>query len=210
MTRLAIFDFDGTIADSAAWFFDTVNEAARRHRFREVDSQEREMLRHRSSREIMGYLGVSRWRLPAIARTMRAAMERDIDRISPFAFVPELFKALTSEGISIAVVSSNSEANIRAILGPELTRYVDHFDTGASVFGKARHLRRAISRTKACRAVAIGDEERDVHAAQKVGIPALSVTWGYAATTALVAAHPANVVTEPGELVGAIKTALST
>jgi phosphoglycolate phosphatase len=35
---LVIFDFDGTLADSADWFRGALNQIARRYGFREVDS----------------------------------------------------------------------------------------------------------------------------------------------------------------------------
>jgi phosphoglycolate phosphatase len=41
--NLAIFDFDGTIADSAAWFGDALNELARHNGFREVSAEQREI-----------------------------------------------------------------------------------------------------------------------------------------------------------------------
>ena len=42
---LAIFDFDGTIADSAEWFGNALNELARHNGFREISAEQREMLR---------------------------------------------------------------------------------------------------------------------------------------------------------------------
>ena len=46
---LVIFDFDGTLADSAAWFRANVNHIAQRYRFRQVTPDELESLRGISS-----------------------------------------------------------------------------------------------------------------------------------------------------------------
>lgn len=210
MTRLAIFDFDGTLTDSTAWFYDVVNEAARKHRFREVREDEREMLRASSSTAILRHVGVPRWKLPAITRTMQAAMRRDIDQFEPFDFVPDVFDRLIAEDIRIAVVSSNTEANIRHILGPEITARVDTFETGAGLFSKAKHFRAAMRKTGATRVVTIGDEERDILAARKLGIPALSVTWGFAARDLLTRVNPGRVIDDPEALIAAIRTGTST
>jgi phosphoglycolate phosphatase len=43
--RLAIFDFDGTLADSFPFFVSVFNELAMRHRFRSIDLAEVERLR---------------------------------------------------------------------------------------------------------------------------------------------------------------------
>ena len=54
--RLVIFDFDGTLADSASWFVKALNDLAPRHGFRPVTEAEIEMLRGRGNREIIRYL----------------------------------------------------------------------------------------------------------------------------------------------------------
>lgn len=210
MTRLALFDFDGTLTDSTTWFHDTVNEAARRHKFRELSYDEREMLRDRSSMDILRYCGVPRWKLPAISRTMHAAMARDIDTFEPFAFVQGLFDTLHAEGIRIGVVSSNTADNIRHILGPALAGRVDHYETGAAMFGKARRFKRAIRKMDATRTICVGDEERDILAARKLGLPALAVTWGFATRSALERANPVAIVDDPKQLLEAIRTGTST
>ncbi len=53
---LAIFDFDGTLADTAEWMFGVLNALARRHRFPELNAADVEMLRGRTNREIISYL----------------------------------------------------------------------------------------------------------------------------------------------------------
>jgi phosphoglycolate phosphatase len=201
--RLAIFDFDGTLADSAAWFFGVVGEAARQHGFREISDEEREMLRDRSTREILAYLGVPLWKLPALARDMRARVARDVDRIHPFPWVPDVIARLHANGVALAIVSSNSEANIRRILGPDLAARIGFCAAGASLFGKASKIRQAVrwAAVPAAAAVAIGDEVRDIEAARQAGVAALAVTWGFASAAALRAAAPEAVVDDPEDLV---------
>src|SRR3954451_19595424 len=64
---LAIFDFDGTLADSAIWMAGVFNDVADRFGYRRVSEDELQMLRGRSNREIVRYLGVPAWKLPFIA-----------------------------------------------------------------------------------------------------------------------------------------------
>jgi phosphoglycolate phosphatase len=200
--RLAIFDFDGTVADSAAWSFSMFNEIARQYGFREISDEEREMLRGRSSREVIAYLGVPFWKLPLIARGVRRMATRDIGKISLFPWVPDLFGILNERGVAIAIVSSNSEANIRRVLGADIAAVVQHYGADASLFGKAAKIKAVIRRCVMPieSATSIGDEVRDVEAAHTVGIPSLAVTWGYAKASALEAASPTKLIHEPAEL----------
>jgi len=189
---LFIFDFDGTLADSADWVMRTFNDLAREHGFRSASEDELRMLRGRSNREIVKYLGVPAWKLPAITSDARRRFAREIHQIRLFAGVDDMLAALKANGATIAIVTSNSEANVRTILGPENAAKIDRYDCGASLFGKARKLRNVIARSKIARdrATSIGDETRDIEAAKEVGVASAAVTWGYATEEVLVAHEP--------------------
>jgi phosphoglycolate phosphatase len=199
---LAIFDFDGTIADSAPWFANALNELARHHGFREVSAEQREMLRGRSTTEIFAYLGMSSLKLPLVVRQLREIAARDIEQISIFPWVPDIFAALRSRGISIAIVSSNTMANIRRVLGAEVESMVDQFGAGAPLLGKAAKITAVLKRcgSSAALTTSIGDEVRDIEAARALGICSLAVTWGFATAPALEAAQPTRLVHAPAEL----------
>jgi phosphoglycolate phosphatase len=200
--RLAVFDFDGTLADSGAWFRANLNDVADRFGFRRVAEEELEALRHMTTRQILRELKVRFWRLPAIARHMRALAARDAAAIRPFDGLPALLEALEGAGIGIAVLSSNSEANVRAVLGPGASARIGLFECEASLLGKARKLRRLLKRAgvKPEEAIAIGDETRDIEAARKAGLKAAAVGWGYAAPAAFHRARPDYFFSDPGEI----------
>ena len=202
---LAIFDFDGTLADTAEWMFGVLNALARRHRFPELTEAEVEMLRGRTNREIISYLGIPRWRLPLIARDGRAMARRDRDAIRLFPEAVETLEALKAAGLTIAIVSSNSEDTIRHVLAGRAS-LIDHYGCGASLFGKAKKLRKALAATgtPASRAVAVGDEVRDVEAARAVGIDSAAVLWGYATRQVLAQAEPTFAVDSFSGLASAV------
>jgi phosphoglycolate phosphatase len=189
--KLVVFDFDGTLADSAPWFMRALNQIADKHRFRKVDDDEVDMLRGRSNREIIQYLGVGFWQLPLIARDMRKLSAAAADSIPLFSGVPELLGDIAEIGVIVAIVSSNSETTIRKILGKSAA-FVSHYVCGVSLFGKARELDRLRRRLDLVHAnvLCIGDEVRDIEAAKKSGLAVGAVTWGYASEQALVAAKP--------------------
>lgn len=94
----------------------------------------------------------------------------------------ELLEAVHAAGSDIALVSSNSQAVIRHVLGGRLMPLVRLMDCGGAVFGKASKLRRVLRKcgTQPSHAVFIGDETRDLDAAAAAGIRGLAVEWGYA------------------------------
>jgi phosphoglycolate phosphatase len=141
---LVVFDFDGTLADSWPWFAATLNDAAARHGFRQVNAVERERLRGLPTREILRALAVPMWKLPRIAADLRARALRDADAIPLFDGMPALLRALALRGVATAIVSSNGEATVRRVLGPALAGQIGQLDCGASLFGKASRLRRVL------------------------------------------------------------------
>ncbi|MFD2648814.1 HAD hydrolase-like protein [Devosia albogilva] len=199
--KMVICDFDGTLADSAPWFMQTLNQLADRHGFRKVSDQEIEMLRGKSNREIIRYLGVRFWQMPAIAREMRKRSAEAANSIRLFDGVPELLNSLKANGLRTAIVSSNGEDTVRRVLG-NTASLVDHYACGASLFGKAAKFRSVGRqlRLKPGAILAVGDEGRDVEAAHQAGFASAAVTWGYATEDALRQCSPTFVVNTVAEL----------
>jgi phosphoglycolate phosphatase len=190
--ELVIFDFDGTLADSADWMIKTFNGIAQQFGIRSVTPEEIEELRGKSNREIVSYLGVPMWKLPSIATEMRRRVEEDAMSIRLFDGIHQMLQRLRANGVRTAIVSSNSEHNIRRILGPENASLVDFYDCGASLFGKARKLRAVVTRSgvPAAKSICIGDETRDIEAAREAGIASGAVLWGYASRDVLQSFAP--------------------
>jgi phosphoglycolate phosphatase len=189
---LIVFDFDGTLADSATWFAGVFNEVAQRFEFPTLTRDELHRLRNLSNREIVRRLRIPMWKMPFIARYMRRRVAAEADAIALFAGVGSLLHRLHDAQKTLAIVSSNSEANIRRILGAENAKTISHFSCGAGLFGKARLLRKVMKRSGArpFTTVCIGDETRDIEAARRVGAIAAAVTWGYASTAILREFNP--------------------
>ncbi|TWA97013.1 HAD-IA family hydrolase [Bradyrhizobium stylosanthis] len=188
---LVIFDLDGTLADSFPWFLRTINDVADRFGFRRVADEDIEPLRHASSRDILTRLEVPLWKLPAIARHARRLKAEAAAEISLFAGVETMLRTLAENGVQLALVTSDSEANAREKLGPAAALF-SHFDCSASLFGKAAKFRRVIrcAGVDPAQVIAIGDEVRDIEAARAAGIACGAVCWGYAAPAALRALAP--------------------
>jgi phosphoglycolate phosphatase len=180
--RLLIFDFDGTLADSEAWLVAKYNGLAAELGLRRVSEAELQLLRGCTTQEIMKHLDVPMWKLPRIVSRMRAIAAADSAQIKLFAGVDALLPKLKQSGHLLAMVSSNSEDNVRRILGPANVACFDAFDCSASMFGKARKIRAVIKRcgVEPRQTLCIGDEPRDMEAAREVGADAAAVLWGYA------------------------------
>jgi phosphoglycolate phosphatase len=189
--RLAIFDFDGTLADSLPWFRTSFHDVIARFDLTPVTAEELEEMRGLSAREIMARLNVSMWQLPAIVSDMRKRKLAAASETSLFAGIPAMLSDLQRLGIKTAIVSSDSEASVRQVLGPA-TVQITRLDCGAAVFGKHWKFRRVARKlgAKPSETICIGDEIRDIEAAKAASMDSGAVAWGYALPSALQAAGP--------------------
>ncbi len=113
---------------------------------------------------------------------------------------------LKSKGYRLGIVSSNGEENIRRFLKHHDVDVFEVIHTGSSLFGKHRIIDRFLSKfdLNQREVVFIGDEVRDVEAAQKSGIHVIAVTWGFNSHEALLTLKPDKIVTHPTELLPAL------
>jgi phosphoglycolate phosphatase len=189
---LVIFDLDGTLADSFPWFLANLDNVADAFRLRRVPPDEIEKLRRADVREILTYLGVPHWKLPFIARYMRRLKSTKLATISLFPGVDQMLRTLKDGGLTLTLVSSDSETNARYLLGRDNAALFSEYDCSAALFGKVGKFRRVIRRSgvETGRVLAIGDEARDLEAARATGIDFAAVSWGYTAPEKLVAMQP--------------------
>jgi phosphoglycolate phosphatase len=200
--RLVIFDFDGTLADTFPWFTRVLNTVADRYSFKRIQAHETEHLRGLSAREIIQHLDVPTWKLPLIARHMRALAAQDLQSIRLFDGVEDMLQSLSEAGLHVAVVSSNSEENVRHVLGPKFASRVTYYACGASMFGKPAKFRRVQKRSgiPPSEAICIGDEIRDHEAARAAGLAFGAVSWGYNDADALRQLKPEAFFERPDQI----------
>jgi phosphoglycolate phosphatase len=193
---LVIFDLDGTLVDSFPWFLRNLNDVADAFGFRRIAADEIEDLRHAGAREILKRLDVPLWKLPVIAAHMRRLKAAHAGAIALFPGADAMLRALKDAGVTLALVTSDNEANARRLLRDSAALFAD-VDCGASIFGKAKKFRRVVTRAGLERraAITVGDEARDIEAAREAGLACAAVTWGYAAPAAL-RAHKPDIVFE--------------
>ncbi len=190
--RLVIFDFDGTLSDSGGWFLSVMDHLADRYGFRRVDPHEVETLRRLPTRDVISRLAIPRWKLPFIARYTRRLFGLNTHHVQLFPGVPQMLAAIQATGVKLAVVTSNSEANARAVLGAANAARIHFWACGASLFGKAPRFRQVLTASgiPAAQALSLGDETRDIDAARATGVRAGAVQWGYANPAAFTHLSP--------------------
>ena len=197
--KLLIFDFDGTLADTFALSLEIFDDAARKFRFRKLDRENLALLRGMTARQIFEHHGVPLYKLPLLARYMRASMQNHVNEISLFGGVDKMLRDLSEKRAILTVLSSNATAVVEHVLSPTHVGRFRHIECGSSLFGKASRIRRILGMTgiAASDALLIGDEIRDIEAAGQIKIPFGAVAWGYTRLDVLLQHHIQHAFLSP-------------
>lgn len=200
--RALVFDFDGTIADTLGETRNIFNVLAPDYGIRQVEEHEIASLRHLSLKQILTELNIPKRRVPSIIARGTGMMRTNIARLKLIEGMHGALTEMRKHVESFGILTSNSTANVDVFLRNHGLR--DHFEFVSStskLTGKARHLR-AIRKTfslKSDEMLYIGDELRDVKAAQKAGIPHAAVSWGFNSRESLQKSRPTYLFDRPEE-----------
>jgi phosphoglycolate phosphatase len=179
--QLAIFDFDGTLADSFPFFTQVFNQLAEQHGFKGIDTELAHTFRHFSPKQVMEPVQMPAWKLPVVGKSFISLMTKHAASVPLFEGVDEMLLDLAGKGVTLAIVSSNSYQNVSQILGPENFKLFSHFECGMSIFGKSARIKSVVKKAglQPFQAIYIGDQVPDLQAAHKENVAFGAVAWGY-------------------------------
>jgi len=200
--RLLLFDFDGTVADTFQSGLEILNLMAPEFGFRRLEDADVARARDMRTREIMKFLGIPATRLPKISQRGKEELNKRMDHIQPFAGIADIVRDLHAEGFQLGILTSNSEENVAVFLKKFGLDFFDFVHTSSKLTGKARVIRRILKehKLKPKQVLLVGDEVRDIEAAQETGIHVAAVTWGYNSRKAISALNPDHLIETPEEL----------
>lgn len=202
MPKCILFDFDGTIADSFENFLEIVKVLSEKNNLPRLSRDEIEELRDQDARSIIKKLKIPFYKIPQLARDMKALQAESLTKIHPFKGLPEVLQELKNQGYKLGIVTSNSERNVRSFLKKSDLELFESVQSDSSLFGKDRMIAKFLSRNGITRedVIYVGDEMRDIEACRRIGIPIVAVTWGFNSRQGLETLRPDYLIDSPEEL----------
>lgn len=200
--KVALFDFDGTIAETVRAGVAVFNELAREQGFLEITPANIPMLQEKGAQQVARELGIPRLKIPMVVRRLRKGLKEQIPTVAPVEGMKPLLLALKNSGCELGIITSNSRGNVLAFLKNNKLEIFDYIRAGSGVFYKANGIRRIIKRhgLENRQTIYIGDEIRDVLAAKKNMMTIVAVTWGANSRKGLEDANADFVVDTMNEL----------
>ncbi len=205
--KAVLFDFDGTIADTHDALLDIVNELADEFGYPSIDQDQLEILKNLSSIDVIKYSKISPFKVPFIIKRLKKELGKQITFLKPYDSIESVLFSLKQRGYLVGIVTSNLKENVLAFLAKnKLEQVFDLIHSGTTLFGKNRVINRVIRdhHLSASEVIYVGDETRDIVAANKSKIIMISVAWGFNSPAVLAKHHPDFLVHNPQELLNVI------
>lgn len=204
---LLLFDFDGTLADSAV-LFDLLLPALAQQRGVPQPAQGWHALRAMDSRAMLRALKIRWWQIPSVTRQMRLAMAQHLHRVQLYPGWSAVLEQLHAQGVQMVVVSSNSPSTVEKVLGPALGLFAA-VHCRAPFLGKRAIFKRVVRQAGVApgRVLSIGDEGRDADASHACGIDFVGVAWGLAHAQVLQPVSDWPLLQQPQDLAGLLVSA---
>ena len=109
---------------------------------------------------------------------------------------------MVNRGYRLAIISSNSEGNIRRLLEKHKVEGIEEVYCSSNILGKETVIRRFLKnfRLQPSEVMYVGDEHRDVVACKKSGVRVIWVGWGYDSPEVVRPENPDFMVSKPAEI----------
>jgi phosphoglycolate phosphatase len=198
-SKLIVFDFDGTLADTLGTLVEITNRLAPEFSYPQISDRQLADLQYLSPWEIIKLSRVSLWKLPFLLRRVKQEFQQEVDKVKLFPGIVEVLATLRAQGYRLGIVSSNSEGNIRSLLQRYHIEHLFDFVSAAHTFGKGGAIARIARKYQIPKSdvIYVGDEIRDIYAARSIGIKIVAVGWGFNHPTALMNQEPDLFITKP-------------
>ena len=203
MTKVIIFDFDGTLADTIDILLSITNRLAAEFGFKSATKEELAQLSNLNSWQILQYSGISIFKFPLLIRRLKAELQSEVPHIQLFPGIKEVLLELKKRGFQLGIITSNSRENVLGALEKNGLQDTFTFIYSGSTFGKHKVINKwlRIENIHTEKVVYVGDEIRDIDAAKKTGIKVIAVGWGFNSPQALAAHNPNFLIEHPQELI---------
>ena len=118
--------------------------------------------------------------------------------LRPIPGIADALRELRRRGYRTGVLTSNSEANVRAFASHNSLEF-DFVYGGGQLFAKDELLKKMMEESHLSRdqMIYVGDETRDIEAAKKVNVKVIAVAWGFNSTKILNQYHPDQLIHLP-------------
>lgn len=201
--KYILFDFDGTLANSAQVYIDAWNSFADKYKYLPITIDDLAEIQHLDNYSKAKKFHFPMYKLSIILPKIYSYFNEHAHEVPLFNGVKEMLETLSSKGYKIIILSSNEKKNIESVLKREDIRTVSEILSSKKLFGKDKVIKKFMKQHKLepKQLLYVGDELRDIQACNKLGVPFMWVSWGLDGYELIEKENPTYIANTPEDIV---------
>ena len=196
-----VFDFDGTLVDTAHHFVNIANILAKKYKFKPIFEKDFDLLRSLTVREIIKtHCQIPWYKIPFILIEFRRLLAQSASQTQLFPEIDSILQELKNRGFRLGIITSSPSNTVDLVLTQsKIKNYFEFVKTDSPLFHKEKDMLKMMKKFgfEPKNMIYLGDEIRDFKACQKINVKCLSVTWGFSSIDLLQKYNPDNILTKP-------------
>jgi phosphoglycolate phosphatase len=190
--QLVLFDFDGALADSAGSLLQHLTSIARDIGLEAALSTAAALIPDADARERLRRIGLPLLAIP-LMRSRLLGSDFGAESLALVDGAKDLIEALHEAGVEIGVISARPTGFVREALGGA-ARKIRHYGCSLPMLSKAERVALVLHESGCSReeTLLVGDELRDLRAAEENAIACALVEWGFGDPAVLAKAGAAH------------------
>ncbi len=200
MSKVVLFDYDGTILNSMDVVYKEYNKIADKYGMKKVASFKDFMLLYDTNiYDSFFKLGLDKNRVKEFISDFRRPLIEADDELDLFDKMNDVVERISKKN-KIIVITSNVTEVVQHSINNHGVKGVSEVIGGDKEISKVKKIKSIIEKYHGRQIYYVGDTKGDIVEAKKVGVIAIAVTWGHHSKKKLSEAGADFIVYKPEEL----------
>jgi phosphoglycolate phosphatase len=206
MSKVILFNFNGTLVNTKSLAIDLFNEIAERRGYKKINTEDIRYLSALSIRDRCKKLNVPIFYMPIVGILIKQGYQQYIPNLNSVDGINEVIYELKQRGFRLGFLTTNSRDVTNQFLINNSINIFDYTHYSFNPFSKAKDISSFLKNNELNHneVIYIGDELRDIKAAKKNRLSCIGVSWGYDSMDLLTTGHADYIAQQPKDILDII------
>jgi len=206
MSKVILFNFNGTLVNTKSLAIDIFNEIAERRGYKKINNNDIHYLSTLSIRDRCKRLDVPIYQMPWVGLQIKQRYQQYIPNLKSVDGINGVLHELKQKGFRLGFLTTNSRVVTNQFLINNSINIFDYTHYSFNPFSKAKDISSFLKSNGLNRqeVIYIGDELRDIKASKKNQLCCIATSWGYDSIELLNEGHADYIAQQPKDILNIV------